>query len=471
MRQVLCVTALGFLVSACQITPENISADVELPEAYQTGSTLQFDETLNGEWWLGFEDPVLNQLVDQAQADNLDVIEAVYLLAATYEQTQALRSDLLPTIDGFVNNQLGTLLTSGLDLTFTGSTGVGGTYNPDITGRLKNQISASDADFIASQFGIANLRRQLTQSIALQYVELRRAGARLALLESTLDLQRRTLEIVESRYAAGLSPKLDVDRTSADLARTEAQRSVFQANRKRAEFALSILTGQLPGELAFGSAKSDEIPVFDAGPSIALPADLVRRRPDIQAAEARLRAATIRISVEKADLLPSIRIPGQLSTGFGDVSGRADELALSLTAIVDIPIFDAGRRQSEVDAQRARAQAAASAYKASILSGLVEVESALAQVEALQITLERQLTAVASSEAAYQQLDALYREGLASFIDVLDAQRTLISSRESILQTEASLAIAIIQLYAALDVGCSDVDLAGCETEFDSAEL
>ena len=456
---------LSAVCSACAIAPEQIAVETTLPSDYQTESVVQVSESSAADWWLGFNDPELSSLIELAQTDNLDIQETLTQLRATYALTKAIRSDLFPTFDGFLDNRLGSLLTSGIDPSLTGSLGASMSFNPDITGRNKNRLAAAQADYLAAELGVDNLRRLIREAVALQYIELRRAGARLALLQTTLDLQQTTLEIVEARYAAGLSPKLDVDRTRADYSRTRAQQSLIMANRKQAMYALSVLTGQLPGALEFDDALTDQIPTFSAGAAVSLPADLVRRRPDIRAAAANLESEIISIRVEKSDLLPSLQLPGSISAGYGDVSGSADEISLSLSALLDIPLFDYGRRQAEVEAQRARAKAAAIAYRSSVLSALQEVEGSLVQISAIQQSLDMQLESVRSSEAAYDQLDALYREGLASFIDVLDAQRTLISSRESIVQTEANLASAIVSLYAALDAGCSEVAESDCSAQ------
>ena len=460
------LTACGLLTAGCTITPETVQIERSLPDGYDNAPDLTTSSEMTGEWWLGFQDDELSKLIKQAQSENLDILEALSQLQATYELTRAVRSDLFPTIDGFLNQRLGGVLTSGIDPNYTGSLGADLSFNTDLTGRLKNRLAAAETDYVAAELGVANLNRLISEAVALQYIELRRAEARLALLESTLELQQQTIEISEARFEAGLSPKLNVDRTRADLARTLAQPGSLQSSRDRAAYSLAVLTGQLPGNLDVNTSGTDDIPEFQTGPELIVPADLVRRRPDVRAAEARLESALILISVEKADLLPSLRLPGQLSAGFGDVSGSSDELAFSLSALLDIPLFDFGRRQAEVEAQRARAEAAAFAYRASVLSALQEVESALSQIEAIQWSLTQQLESVRASESAYEQLDALYREGLATFTDVLDTQRQLISGRESIVQTEANLAIAIISLYAALDAGCDDIELGACNSEF-----
>lgn len=461
MRRYLFLLAATTL-SSCAFTPETGELSPALPVSYQTEINEPAESVEIGRWWLGFDDPVLTSLIDAAQANNKTIEQSVVQIDLALTQTRAIRSDLFPTLDAFFTNQFSSPLTSGFDLTSTGSLGADASFTPDIYGRGQSRLDAAISDLQASALSASDVRRAITEAVALQYTQLRRAGARLELLQSTLDLQERTLEIVRSRYDAGLSPKLDVDRTSADLARTRAQKSLFEADRKQAEFGLAVLTGAPPGTELGISAPTNAIPDFQLNLSVGVPADLIRRRPDIRAAEARFLAELERVNVERADLYPTLRIPGQVRAGFGDVSGLSDEISYSISAMVDIPLLDFGRRQAEVDAQRVRVKSAALAYEIAVLNALQEVENALVDIDAIQKSRNEQLIAAESSTAAYDQLDALYREGLASFIDVLDAQRTLISSRESLVQTEANLAIAMIALYSALDIGCHDADLPGC---------
>lgn len=452
----------GLFLSACVYGPEPVVPPIEAPSAFLTEPSFETSADAPADWWRGFNDDELNQVVSEALNQNLDILIALANLETTQAQSVAVRSDLFPTLDGFLNTQLSSLLTSGVSSDLISTLGASGSYNPDINGKNKRRVQVVMADLNAAGLSVTDIRRLVAQSVALQYVELRRSGARLVLLDSSLELRQQTLRIVQSRYDAGLAPKLDVDRTAADLARTRAQKSVLIANRHDAEITLATLSGKPPEIDTFGPAGSNAIPVFGRGPMTGIPADLVRNRPDIRANEERLISAIAGIGVEKADLYPSLRIPGQIQVGVGSVSGRADELVSNISAALEIPLFDGGRRQAEVVAQEARAMSALLRWKSSILDALSEVESALIRINALSQSLTEQRNAVTSSDAAYQQLDALYREGLASFIDVLDAQRTLITSRETIVETEASLARAMISLYAALDTGCSDIALDVC---------
>ena len=199
-----------------------------------------------------------------------------------------------------------------------------------------------------------------------------------------------------------------------------------------------------------GLPEEDIIPNYSAGPELGVPTDLLRRRPDIRAAEATLVAEIADIGVEQADLYPSLRLPGTISASRTTSNNGLNALTASLGAILDIPIFDAGRRRAEVDIQRAEADAALAQYKSTLLDAIRETETALLQIQALTEQKTELEKAVQSSQSAFNQLNALYREGLADFIDVLDSQRTLISSREAVVAADANIALAYIDLYTAV---------------------
>ncbi len=326
-------------------------------------------------------------------------------------------------------------------------------FDPDIYGRSERRLEAANALIEASAFSLADIRRVIASQVALQYIEYQRANARLELLETTLDLQLRTLEIVQARFDAGLSAELDVDRAAADLFTTRAQKGPLVASLRESEYALAVLTGSVPQKQALADIGAAAIPGFVSGPPTGIPADLVRRRPDVRAAEAVFLAQTSLIGVEIADLYPSLTLPGTLRASVGTGSGFMDSLVGVLGASLDIPIFDKGRRRAEIEAQRARTDAALLRWRLAVLTSLQEVENALVAIEAQTDRRNDLLQAVESSQSAYEQLDALYREGLAGFIDVLDAQRTLIRSRQSFVDSSADLAAAVTRLYTALGTG------------------
>jgi multidrug efflux system outer membrane protein len=440
----------ALLLCGCMVGPDPVAPELPLPAAFQT-SLDQPQEAAGGAWWQGFEDPVLEELVAAALARNLDLEAALADLEAAGALRRAERSDLFPVLDAFVDSQLSTVRLDGESETDTASQGgVVMVFDPDIFGRQRRGLQAAEASYAAAALSVDDLRRLVVRSVALRYIELRRAAARLELLDTALELQQRTLEIVQSRYRAGLSPKLDVDRSAADLARTRARRGPLIESLRTAEYALAVLLGEAPRQGLVPDMSVPRVPEYGSGPPIGVPAELVRRRPDVRAAEARFLAETAQIGVEMADLYPRLTLPGSLRADLNSASAIADRVTLNLTAVLDVPLLDGGRRRAEVEAQRANAAAVLADYEQTVLTALLEVESALVRISTLKDRQSRLNDSVTASRSAFEQLEALYREGLAGFIDVLDIQRTLITSQEAFLDSEAEVASAIVALYAAL---------------------
>ncbi len=434
------------VVSGCVSGPDPVAPDPEAPASFENTIALP-ERPIREDWYLAFDDPVLAELAEAALANNLDLSAAMENLEVARANARAAGADLFPTLDAFVDNQISGTLSGGADANTTASGGLSAGFDPDIAGRNQRRLQAAEARVQAAALSTADLRRLIIEAVALEYISLRRAGARLALLDQTLELQARTLEIVSARFDAGLSPALDVDRAAADLARSRAQRGLLEADRKAAAYSLRVLTGASPRSDLFGAATDDRIPGFRGAPELGVPADLLRNRPDVGQAEALLIVEIALVGVEVADLYPSLRLPGTLT---GRAGSGSDQVSFSIGALLDIPLFDFGRREAEIDAQEARARAALDNYRATLLKAQQEVETALVEVAAFRQQRRELEEAAARSQSAYDQLDALYREGLAGFIDVLDAQRTLIQIRQQLVETDAALASALTRLSAAL---------------------
>ena len=433
-------------LTGCVVGPDATRPDLRTAEAF-TGQPADARARLRADWYRDFADPQLDRLAERALRDNIDIAIARANLDIARANVRRSRASLFPTLDAFLSTQLSGDLTGDVDSRTGATSGLGLGFDADIAGRNTRQLEAARAAREASAFSLADTRRLILEALVLDYIAFQRAGARLALLDENLDLQARTLEIVTARYNAGLSPKLDVDRASADLARSRAQRGLLEADQRQALFRLNILMGDNPASVQMAGDDGGQIPIYRGLPAAGLRNDLLRNRPDVRRAEAVIVADTARIGVEMADLDPSLRLPGTLTGRAGD---GADEVTFGVSALLDVPLFDFGARRADVDAQRARAAAAFSEYRLTVLEAQREVEAALAVLAALQDRRAELERAGSSSQSAYDQLDALYREGLAGFIDVLDAQRTLIGIREQLVETDASLASTYAQLNAAL---------------------
>lgn len=434
-----------FALSACTSPgPVALTPDVAAPPVYATDLP---DAGLDGQWWEGFGDPVLDRLVERGLDSNLDIDAANDRLVSAAALLRAERADRLPSLDAAAEAGIG--LSSNSEVTATA--GLFGLFDPDINGRLAAEIRAAAADYAEADYFVADQRRLVAAAIASQYIEYRRTGAQLELLEQSTDLQEQTLRIVTLRFEAGLAANLDVRRAATDLAQTRAQRGLIAISRTTAENALAVLLAEPPGVFAVASTEAaDGIPDYERGPPAGVPADLLRRRTDILAAEARLTRAAADIGIERADLRPSLTIPGSLGLGHGTLGGLFGDFLFSLGAAIDIPLFDGGRRLAEVDAAEAEAQARLAEYRTTFLEALGEVENALVSIEAYRQRNADLVEAIEQSETALSQSNALYREGLASLFDVLDAQRQLISSRQSLIDSEAALASSFVAFHAAI---------------------
>lgn len=447
-RSVASLAALCAAACAAGPAPAPVALPGDMiPPAYQTPMALP--EAGDGPWWSGFNDPVLDGLVEQALADNVEIGIALARVDEAAALLAASRAGLLPTVDAGASASIESTLNGGAAGSGGASGGVGIGFLPDIFGRQRAIIEQARARADAQGFLLEDTRRLVAAAVADAYVELRRSAARLELLDTSLELQRQTLEIVQQRFEAGLSADLDVRRAESDLSRTQAQRGTLALAEARARYALAALLGLPPGaNLGFAPANAP-IPAFAGGPAAGVPADLVRRRPDLRAAEADLAAAAAAVGVERADLYPTLSLSGSLDADLAG-SSLVDAIVAQAGAAIDLVLFDAGRRRNEIRAAEASARAAALRYRQTLLDSLTDVETSLVAIRSYEDRREQLGEAVRASEQAFDQLNALYREGLATFIDILDAQRTLISSREAFVDSEADLAAAIIALYAAL---------------------
>lgn len=432
------------LCACAAVGPDYEAPELEVPEGF-IAPPPDVPEDAADPWWRGFRDPVLDELVRNGLEANIDLAEALARLDEARATVRAARSGLYPVFDGQVSGT--TRSDFGGDTTDAADAGFVLAFVPDLFGGQRRRIEAARAAARAASLQLVDVRRLTAAAIAQQYIELRRTQARLALLDTSLELQQQTLEIVEARRTAGLSADLDVQRAAADLARTRAQRGLLQNARARARNALAVLLGRPPDAELAPPDREPTIPSYASGPAVGLPAALLRNRPDVRAAEQALVAATAGIGVEVADLWPTLRMPGALTTV---LAGAGPDVLGTLTADLALPLVDGGGRRADVRAAEARAQGAVARYEQAVLDSLEDVENALVAIQSFterNAELER---AVRASERAFDQLDALYREGLATFIDILDAQRQLIGSRESFVDSEAALASAVVQLYAAV---------------------
>ncbi len=476
----LLVPTLSALLAGCPaVGPDYRQPELEAGAGYRAPiPPLVGEADADIAWWTQFDDRVIAELVTIAVAANLDVLLARSRIREAAAQRRSVRSERFPSLDGEAE---GDLL---YDRVISGSNGgqedetqgavaAGAVFgwSADLFGGLRRAEEAAEAEAVRQVWLRQAVALDVAGSVAGTYVDLRGLQRRLELGRDSLELQRRTLEIVRGRVTAGLAPRLNLAQAEAAVAQLRADLAPVQTDIERATDALAILLGQPPSVFSLPVQEGDTaIPVLQAGPPLGAPVNLLRRRPDIRAAEQTLVAATAEIGVAEADFYPELTLPGQLTftvdgIGTGDIV-RA--VVGSLSAVLDIPLFDAGGRTARLDAAEARAMQALLIYRSTLLTALQEVEGAMYNYAGLRERLAALDLSVDANRRAFEQARALFNGGLVNFIDVLDSQRELTSALQQRAETQADLTIAAIELYRAAGFGpCVPDDIAIDQRPYD----
>jgi NodT family efflux transporter outer membrane factor (OMF) lipoprotein len=302
---------------------------------------------------------------------------------------------------------------------------------------------------------LGSVQVSLAAEVAVNFINLRALQTRLAIAQSNLSTQQETLQITRWRAQAGLLSSLELEQALSATAQTEAQLPALQTSVTQTLNALAVLTGQAPGALAATLNTVAAIPSAPAALALAFPAETLRQRPDVRAAERRVDAALSRLSAAEAARYPSFRLGGSLGLSaitLGSLTNSASVLR-SLLASVSAPLFDGGALQAQARSQQAGVDQARAAYQGTVLSALQEVEDALAALRGDTERLAR--LQIASTAAANADLLARQRfqSGLISFDTVLSTQRSLLATQDGVASTRGSLSTNHVRLYKALGGG------------------
>jgi len=464
-RALAAAAGLAAALAACTpVGPDYAPPAMEAGSAFGA-ATPEFvgAGTVDTAWWTRFDDPRVAELIRRGLAANPEIAAAAERLAEAEALRRSARSDRFPTLDGEIGSE------GGYTRRLAGETGVGGGdgevsgeasgaailgWTADLFGGQRRAEEAAEAERVRRAWLREAVALDVAGEVAATYVDLRGRERRLDLGLESLDLQERTLDLVRNRVAAGLAPDLDRSRAEAAVARLRAELAPLRADIRRDRDALAVLLGEPPSVFALPPAPPDAppaIPGLVAGPPLGLPADLLRRRPDLKAAEYALVGATAEIGVARAALYPELTLPGRLSLSATDL-GTGDlvsTVVATLGATLDIPLFDAGGRAAQVDAAEARAREALLIYRTTLLTALQEVEGAMHDYRGARDRLAALDIAVEANRRAVEQSRGLYTGGLVSFTDVLDSQRALTESLQQRAVARADVTQAAIALYRA----------------------
>ena len=458
------LVALPVIMASCtMVGPDYVRPETEVPErwthAQMGGYSVTSTQDLS-EWWHIFDDAILAELVKDALQSSPDLRLAQAKLIEARARRDLAGSSRFPTVTTSISgsrNRSSTKAGSGATSNMFDA-GFDASWEPDVFGGIRRGVEAADAVTSASLADLQNIQVTLAAEVALNYVELRSYQNRLIIAGNNLAIQSETLQITQWREQAGLVTALEVYQARANLEQTRSSIPVLNSNLTEAENRLAILLGRPPAALHARLAATVKLPVVPEQVAIGIPADTLRQRPDVRAAEQRLIAETARIGQQTAELYPSFSLGGAFgwkSLTLGAL-GSAGTVASSLIGSVTQSVFDAGRIRNQIRVQNAVQEQALVSYEKTVLTALEEVENALANY-ANNRERQKALHAAAISARNADELARLrYESGLVDFRTVLEAERTRLSTEDSLASSEAEGLTSLISLYKALGGGWDD---------------
>jgi NodT family efflux transporter outer membrane factor (OMF) lipoprotein len=450
------VLALSGCASLDQRQGEIMSAStVAVPAAWsdRAPSVATPEPAALAAWWQQFGDEKLTHLIDAALTNAPDARSAQARLRQTRALRDLARANLYPSLSASTG---ATRSRSGANAAQTSySAGFDARWEPSIFGGLRDAADAAEAEAAASEANQSAVRASLAAEVALEYVNLRAGQQRLAIVRANVESQAETLQISEWREMAGLVTRLDVEQARAALEQSRASLPGLETACAEAEHRLSSLTGQAPGSLRALLEEVRPLPAPPEGIAVGVPADALRQRPDVRAAEFALRAEIARTAQSEAERYPNLTLSGSLNwraVSLSALTGGAS-LTRSLAASLAAPIFDAGRIEARIAAQTAAREQSFVAWEKSLLTALEDVENALSAYAGGRERIAARRRASEAARSAAELARSQYQAGLVDFQRVLESERTRLSAQEALASAEADVLTAVIRLYKALGGG------------------
>lgn len=472
---------LGTLLQSCYtVGPDYITPRKGTPDAWSRSVLRDLDDNaacLSG-WWKGFHDPTLNALIERARASNPNLRLALERITEARAQRGIAVSQALPQVAGNgsysrnrVSENVGgrAALADAAAAAGAGAGAFGGATNPsnlyttgfdagweiDIFGGIRRSVESAEANIAAQEENYRDALVTLFADVALNYVDYRTLEARIAVANRNINSQRGSVDLTRKRLDAGLVPKIDVTQAETNLALSEAAVPQLRAQLAASKNRLATLTGGFPASVDAILANRNGIPVPKAGYSAGLPADLLRARPDIRRAERELAAQNARVGVAVADLYPRFTLFGDLNlqaSNSGDLFNSASR-AYSFGPSFQWQIFSAGRIRNNIRVEESRVAQAYAAYESTVLGAVEEVETSMAGIVYERERLSDLARAVSASSETVSLVKDNYQNGLVSFQNVLDAERTKFSAEDEETFSRGQIARNYIILYKALGGG------------------
>jgi multidrug efflux system outer membrane protein len=459
MRNLIAIATGSVLLAACAVGPNYHAPDTAPALLKNAQSPAFIAQTPEALWWQEFDDSELDGLVRRALASNLDLRAASDRVNAARAVFVERKFDYAPHVPvdgaythsdeqqpGFGGNRF--------DIQ-SDSIGFDASWELDLFGHVRRSVQAARADLGAERANYRDAQVTVAAEVARNYFELRGAQRRLVVARQNLESEHQTLDLTQLLDDSGRGSEIDVQRSRAHLKATEATIPLLEAAEKQAGYRLAVLIGERPGAL-----DAELVAVAVAPYAKALPigdtSELLRRRPDVRAAERQLAAATARVGVATADLFPRVSVTGFVGFLSGDVgrlfstSSANNAEAWSIAPTVSWAALDLASVRARLRASKAQSDAAAANYEKVVLGALEDTENSLENYSARQTQLKSLTEQAAASKRAAELADTQYREGVSDFLVLLDAQRTQLDAEDAVAQAQTAVNVSVVAIYKAL---------------------
>lgn len=455
MSRPFLIVFVAVSLAGCAVRAPYVAPAPEPATFASADPSLVGPDAFDPRWWAQFEDPVLDGAIVRALEANPDVRVALARVDQARAFTDEVNRDRYPTVTVGAaaerRDQVIPGFTEGPRGISTYRAGFDAFWELDLFGRIRSQIAAAEANAESFESALDDVRVSIVGEVARNYFELRGVQQQLVVAQRSLANQRESLRLTQVRRDAGFGEEQDVASAAARVAATEATLPALHVALAQREHRLAVLLGR-PPKAAGLDLSPRAYPPLARVLAIGAADDLLKRRPDVRAAERRIASLTAREGVAVADLYPRITVSGFLGflAGRGSLFGTADSRAWAVTPALSWAAFDLGSAKARVRGAEAATQEAVASFERTVLLALEETENALVRYREEQQRLVKLVEQGRESTRAADIARARYREGAADFLTLLDAERTELQARDAVAQAEATVFTSVVALYKSL---------------------
>jgi len=463
--------ALLLALSGCAVGPDYHPVAMTMPSNFdavapKAGAGKTVVDAAS--WWRALNDPQLNALIDRAVANNLDLEVALDRLQEARIEEAASLSNSLPVaaLSAATATGTGTDLTKGRADTVlrAGDSGrhvsqinsIGGfdaAWELDLFGKYRRALEAARYDKQAAAAARNNVLVSVIADVARAYIDLRAEQMRLAVLRKNADTLDNYVHVTQERYERGFTNELDVTLAQRELDVLKAQEAPMLAQIAASKYVLAVLIGQFPEDMATDLDRPKMVPALPANIDVAVPVDLLRRRPDIRQAERELAGATARIGVAEADLFPHVSILGGVGAQGGEIASLNPAFLWSVGPSVSWAVLDFGALDAQVEKAGLRAKEMLAQYKSTVLNAVREVDTSYTAYRGQEDRLADLGNALSASQKSVTLASQRYTRGLTDALNIIDAERQEFDIETQYITAEQNAAEEFIALYKALGGG------------------